>query len=140
MLVALVVAASLVAAGVTQSPPSIVLFAAASFVVASITQRASVHPKARESLRQRPQIETTLVAQYGPGILSTPSTGGFSLSAYVVPLVGVLGAALAIAFVIISARSRRRRPDDDLPDAITPVTGPEDARLDAALSVFRRQA
>jgi hypothetical protein len=58
----------------------------------------------------------------------------------VVPLVGVLGAALAIAFVIISARSRRRRPDDDLPDAITPVTGPEDARLDAALSVFRRQA
>jgi hypothetical protein len=55
-------------------------------------------------------------------------------------LVGVLGAALAIAFVIISARSRRRRPDDDLPDAITPVTGPEDARLDAALSVFRRQA
>jgi cytochrome c-type biogenesis protein CcmF len=38
VLVALVVAASLVAAGVTQSPPSIVLFAAASFVVASITQ------------------------------------------------------------------------------------------------------
>jgi cytochrome c-type biogenesis protein CcmH/NrfF len=86
------------------------------------------------------QIETTLVAQYGPDILSTPSTGGFSLSAYLVPVIGVLGAALAISFVIMSARSRRRRLDDDPRDTVAPITGPEEARLDAALSAYRRQA
>jgi cytochrome c-type biogenesis protein CcmH/NrfF len=86
------------------------------------------------------QIEAALVAQYGTGILAAPPGHGFSLSAYVVPIIAVLGAAAAVGFVILSARGRHRRRDEDPRDGVSPVTRSEDARLDAALSSYRRQA
>jgi cytochrome c-type biogenesis protein CcmH/NrfF len=86
------------------------------------------------------QIETAMVAQYGPGVIATPSTGGFSLSAYLVPGLGILGATLAIGLVILSARSRRRRVSDETLAESPPITHNEGARLDAALSAYRRRA
>jgi cytochrome c-type biogenesis protein CcmH/NrfF len=85
------------------------------------------------------QIEAAMVGQYGPGVIATPSTAGFSLSAYVVPVIGVLAAALAIGLVIMSARSRRRRLEDEALASVPPITGTEGARLDAALSAYRRR-
>jgi len=41
------------------------------------------------------QIENELVAQFGPGVLSTPPTHGFDLLAWVLPIGGILiGAAV----------------------------------------------
>ena len=62
------------------------------------------------------QIKATLVERYGPSILATPEDHGFSLAAYIVPIVAVLAALLALAIAI--PRWRRRRPpagggDDD---------------------------
>jgi cytochrome c-type biogenesis protein CcmH len=64
------------------------------------------------------QIKDRLVAQYGPSILATPQDHGFSLAAYIVPIVAVLAALIALAIAI--PRWRRRRPppgseDDDAP-------------------------
>ena len=64
------------------------------------------------------QIKDRLVAQYGPSILATPQDHGFSLAAYIVPIVAVLAALIALAIAI--PRWRRRRPpagseDDDVP-------------------------
>ena len=44
------------------------------------------------------QIETALVANYGQEILAAPSHRGFDLLAWWLPIVGVLGGGLALAF------------------------------------------
>ncbi len=55
------------------------------------------------------QIKTALVAQFGPGVLATPSKSGFGLLAWLVPILVVLGAALVIG-VLVRAWSKRRPP------------------------------
>jgi cytochrome c-type biogenesis protein CcmH len=80
------------------------------------------------------QIEAAMVAQYGPGILASPGSHGFATAAWLVPVMGVLGAALAIAAVVVFGR--RRRMADEAAITSRPVTASEDARLDAALTAF----
>ncbi len=55
------------------------------------------------------QIKASLVAQFGPGVLATPSKSGFGLLAWLVPILVVLGAALVIG-VLVRAWSKRRPP------------------------------
>jgi cytochrome c-type biogenesis protein CcmH len=81
-----------------------------------------------------PQIEAAMVAQYGPGILASPGSHGFAITAWLVPVVGVLGAALAIAGVVVLGR--RRRQAQEAATEIRPASASEDARLDAALTAF----
>ena len=80
------------------------------------------------------QIEAAMVAQYGPGILASPGSHGFAIAAWLVPVAGVLGAALVIAAVIVLAR--RRRGEDGTGHRGAPVSPAEDASLDAALTAF----
>ena len=80
------------------------------------------------------QIESAMVAQYGPSILASPGSHGFAIAAWLVPVAGVLGAALAIAAVIVLARRRHGEHETGHPAA--PVSASEDARLDATLSAF----
>jgi cytochrome c-type biogenesis protein CcmH len=59
-------------------------------------------------------IKAALVEEYGPQVLATPQKSGFDLTAYIVPIV-VLVAAL-IAIILGAARWSRNRsdkPDDD---------------------------
>jgi cytochrome c-type biogenesis protein CcmH len=80
------------------------------------------------------QIKDALVAEYGPRVLATPSAHGFDLLAWIVPGLGILLAAVGLAFAMF--RLRRRRGDGGAPP---PDLDPADAeRLDRELSSFDR--
>ncbi len=81
------------------------------------------------------QIKDALVAEYGNEVLALPQGSGFSLSAYVVPIVAFIVAALALAMGVM----RWRRAGDGKGEEDTPDVGPkgEDAdRLDADLARY----
>jgi len=48
--------------------------------------------------RTNSQIISSMVAQFGPAVLSTPQTHGFDLVAWVLPLGGILLGATALGF------------------------------------------
>jgi cytochrome c-type biogenesis protein CcmH len=77
------------------------------------------------------QIEAAMVAQYGPGILATPGTHGFEITAWLVPALAIVVATLAIGGVLAS--TKRLRPSGHPPPRLTEA---EDARLDAALATY----
>ena len=84
--------------------------------------------------KDKDQIKDVLVAQYGPRVLATPSGHGFDLVAWIVPGLGILLAAGAIAFTLV--RLRRRRPDERQPPAdLDPAYA---ARLDEDISSYDR--
>jgi cytochrome c-type biogenesis protein CcmH len=87
--------------------------------------------------RSKDEIESALVAQYGPRVLALPKASGFRLAAYVVP---ALVAACAVAGLGLAAARRRRQsrasPRDER------VRGPaldplQAARIDAELERYR---
>ena len=81
------------------------------------------------------QIKDALVAEYGDEVLALPQGSGFSLSAYVVPIVAFIIAAVALAIGVM----RWRRAGGGKGDQETPGSGPkgEDAeRLDADLARY----
>jgi cytochrome c-type biogenesis protein CcmH len=54
--------------------------------------------------RSEGQIKDALVAEYGDAVLALPRGSGFSLSAYLVPIVAFLVAAVALAFGVVRWR------------------------------------
>ena len=86
-------------------------------------ERAFIQRRVDEG-KSKEQIKRALVAEFGEEVLAMPSGRGFSLTAYLVPIV-----VLAVAFASLFATLRRRRgvverssePDgdgfDDLVDA-----------------------
>jgi cytochrome c-type biogenesis protein CcmH len=80
------------------------------------------------------QILDEMVANYGPGVLSTPATHGFDLLAWVLPLGGIAVGALALAG---GAWYWSRSRTGESPGPPPPPLPPEDeARLDAELARF----
>jgi cytochrome c-type biogenesis protein CcmH/NrfF len=81
------------------------------------------------------RIKAALVANYGQGILAAPSHKGFDLLAWWLPIAGVLGGALLLAFGVWRW-SRRREPDEpeDLPDS--GLDEETERRLDELLARF----
>jgi cytochrome c-type biogenesis protein CcmH len=79
------------------------------------------------------QILDEMVANYGPGVLSTPATHGFDLLAWVLPIGGILiGAAGLGAGAWYWSRGRAADPVEP-----AVALAPEDeARLDAELARF----
>jgi cytochrome c-type biogenesis protein CcmH len=85
--------------------------------------------------RSEAQIKQALVSQYGPTVLGLPKASGFDLSAYLVPLVVVLG-LLALALVLLP-RWRRRARAQAAALAAPAALAPEDAaRLDSDLARY----
>lgn len=81
------------------------------------------------------QIKDALVAEYGDEVLALPQGSGFSLSAYVVPIVAFIVAAVALAIGVM----RWRRAGSGKGEEGAPSVGPngEDAeRLDADLARY----
>jgi cytochrome c-type biogenesis protein CcmH/NrfF len=86
------------------------------------------------------QIKQSLVGQYGPTVLGLPSTHGFDLAAYLVPLAVVL-ALLATLAVLLPRWRRQARAQADRQQASDgsglPLLSSTDAeRLDADLARF----
>lgn len=85
--------------------------------------------------RSEAEIKDALVAQYGDEVLALPRGSGFSLSAYVVPIVAFLVAAVALAFGV----ARWRRAGDRGNRRATDVQRPSDEaakRLDDDLARY----
>jgi cytochrome c-type biogenesis protein CcmH len=84
--------------------------------------------------QDKEQIKDALVDEYGPEVLATPDDRGFDLSAWIVPALGLLAAAIALG---LGARRllRRGRPSDDEPEPLSPEDA---ARLERDLSSYER--
>jgi len=83
--------------------------------------------------RTKAEIKDELVAEYGPEVLALPDGSGFQLSAYLVPAIAFLVAALALASGL-----RRWRRDSSLasPEAAAAPKGEDAERLDADLARY----
>lgn len=83
--------------------------------------------------RGKEEIKAALVAEYGEEVLALPRGSGFSLSAYLVPIVAFAIAAIALAIGVL----RWRRRDGDGPPGPGDRPSAEDsARLEADLSRY----
>ncbi len=83
------------------------------------------------------EIKDALVAEYGNEVLALPPDSGFSLSAYVVPIVALLVAAVALAIGVL--RWRRAGGGPAAGEPLAGAAGPSErdtARLDADLDRY----
>ena len=81
------------------------------------------------------QIKDALVAEYGDEVLALPPDSGFSLSAYVVPIVAFLIAAVALALGVWRWRRAGGTKGGGTPGAKGP-SGEDAERLDADLARY----
>jgi cytochrome c-type biogenesis protein CcmH len=84
------------------------------------------------------EIKSLLVDQYGESILAAPPKHGFDLLAWLLPLVGILGGAAALA-VLAWRWSRGREPTVTLPPGALngrPLDADLERRLDEELARF----
>lgn len=80
------------------------------------------------------QIKDALVAEYGEEVLALPPDSGFSLSAYLVPIIAFVVAAVALALGVLRWR-RASRSGRGEPAAAGPK-GDDAERLDADLARY----
>ncbi len=85
--------------------------------------------------RGEAEIKRSLVAQYGPTVLGLPSTHGFDLAAYLVPLAVVLALLAVLAVLLPRWRRQARAQAAATTDAPT-LSSADTARLDSDLARF----
>jgi len=83
--------------------------------------------------KSKAEIKDALVEEYGSEVLAEPQGSGFELSAYLVPAIALLAAAVALA--VGAARWRRRGGGDGGPPGDAPG-GEDSARLDADIARY----
>jgi cytochrome c-type biogenesis protein CcmH len=81
------------------------------------------------------EIKDALVAQYGDEVLALPRGSGFSLSAYLVPIVAFIVAAVALALAVLRWRRAGGGPAGRPPRAAGPSED-DSKRLDADLARY----
>lgn len=87
--------------------------------------------------RSGEQIKDALVAEYGDEVLALPRGSGFSLSAYLVPIVAFLVAAVALALGVMRWRRRGGPPGENGEHPRVEGPSAEDSdRLDADLARY----
>lgn len=85
----------------------------------------------------KPQIKAALVAEYGRNVLALPDSGGFGITAYLVPL--ALLALLAGGLVLLIPRWRGRTAPGGADGDDAPALSKADARrLDDELARYER--
>jgi cytochrome c-type biogenesis protein CcmH len=86
--------------------------------------------------KTKEEIKDALVAQYGSEVLALPSGSGFDLSAYLVPIVAFVIAAIALAVGVLRWRRAGDGPSDPDPPAAGGPSEEEAKRLDADLARY----
>ena len=77
------------------------------------------------------QIKDALVAEFGPGVLATPSKRGFGLLAWLIPLAALAGGLLVVGLLLRSwSRGRAPAPDP------APLDAGLERQLDEELARF----
>ena len=97
-------------------------------------EKAFVEKLAKEG-KNKDEIKEALVNQYGDAVLALPKSSGFSLSAYVVPIVAFIVAVILLAFAVWKWRKAAGKREDRRPD----LEGPSDEdreRLDEDLARY----
>ncbi len=61
--------------------------------------------------KTKDEIKDELVAEYGENVLALPGDSGFDITAWLVPIIGVIAGIAAIAFGVIGWRHRRRETE-----------------------------
>lgn len=84
--------------------------------------------------RTKAEIKDALVGQYGREVLAVPEDSGFELSAYLVPIIAFLLAAVALIFGLVHWRREAKREERGPPPP-TP-SGEQAERLEADLSRY----
>ncbi len=79
------------------------------------------------------EIKDALVVEYGDEVLALPPDSGFSLSAYLVPILALLAAAAALAIGVLRWRRAGGGPSEDEPAA---PSERDSERLDADLARY----
>jgi cytochrome c-type biogenesis protein CcmH/NrfF len=99
------------------------------------TREKAFVEKLVEQGQGKEEIKEALVAQYGDAVLAEPQGSGFSLSAYVVPIIAFVVAVVLLAFAVWRWRRAAGSNEDREPE----VEGPSDEereRLDADLARY----
>jgi cytochrome c-type biogenesis protein CcmH len=82
------------------------------------------------------QIKDALVAEYGREVLALPEGKGFSLSAYLVPVIAFVLAVIALAFGVWRWRRASNSGDGPGAPAVAGPSAAENERLDADLGRY----
>jgi cytochrome c-type biogenesis protein CcmH len=85
--------------------------------------------------KTKAEIKQALVAEYGDAVLALPQGSGFSLSAYLVPIIAFALAAIALGFGVLRWRRAGGPPAPRGPAATGPSAEDSD-RLDADLARY----
>lgn len=87
--------------------------------------------------KSKAEVKDALVAQYGPSVLALPQASGFDLSAYLVPILAIAIAAVALLFSVLRWRRSGRASEPSAGNAAADAPQGEDAeRLEADLSRY----
>jgi cytochrome c-type biogenesis protein CcmH len=86
--------------------------------------------------KTKAEIKDALVAQYGREVLALPRGSGFNLSAYLVPVIGFVVAALALAIGITRWRRAAGRRPKQPPSSGTEPDDEDARRLAADLAKY----
>ena len=87
--------------------------------------------------KSKAEVKDALVAQYGAAVLALPKASGFNLSAYLVPILAIAIAAVALVFSVLRWRRSGRANEPSAGDAAAEAPQGEDAeRLEADLSRY----
>jgi cytochrome c-type biogenesis protein CcmH/NrfF len=80
------------------------------------------------------QVKSTLKERYGPAILAMPEKKGFSLAAYLVPILVAAGLLVLLIVLLPRWRRRSREPAPDSP--LVTIDDGDKLRLDDELARF----
>lgn len=87
--------------------------------------------------KSKAEVKDALLAQYGPSVLALPRASGFDLSAYLVPILAIAIAIVALVFSVLRWRRSGRASEPSAKDAAASAPQGEDAeRLEADLSRY----
>ena len=80
------------------------------------------------------EIKDSLVAQYGPNVLATPSGHGFDLLAWLVPGIAIAAAICGLGWLALRRRPERRKARAKEEE---PIEASDAARLDEDMSRYQ---